>query len=438
MIDFRPFVPALAAEVRVSLTGLLGLSPDEVVSIALERTGDPRAWVAALTLQRAGKQLTVDLFDAKGPRQAWTRSPHFALAYRTTASDPFADPELAAWLNALKKRLTETDRTGAPESDAARAALDDYLPFSALADDSFRLVFGSGAQKTIALWLGFLCNQDCFTCWQSRRWPEPPRDYFRTWLAQGIEAGAKCAILSGGEPTLQPALPELIVQASTAGLHTVLETNAIRLSDDSYRRQLVNAGLKELFVSLHSPDARTSDTLTQTPGSFEKTIAGVRACLSDGLPVSLQCVVERMTAPQLAAHARFVVDAFVTPERAAGRTGVKSVTYSSPTRYLDAARYGSALAPLDELRPQLSAAVRTLRQSGVEAKFVGMSGLPLCALDSPREEAARLGPATEQDRQSKSYAAPCEECAVRRFCPGVPDAYLAQHGERGLLPMRSA
>jgi hypothetical protein len=439
MSEFRPFVPSLAAKVREALTALLGLPPEQVLQLELERTSRSDDWVAALTVVLSGREVVLDLFDARNPRQAWTRSSHFALAYRhVDGADPFAHPATALALNGLKQRLTTIDRAGTREADEARAALADYLPFSALTDDSFRLLFGDGAQRTLALWLGFGCDQNCYTCWQSRSWPEPPRDWFRSWLDQGISAGAKCLILSGGEPTLHPSLPELLARAKAAGLHTVLETNALRLSEPGTAERLRTTGVDELFVSLHAGDARTSDTLTQVEGSFLRTVAGIRAGLGAGLPTSLQCVVERMTAPGLAQQARFVVETFVKPPRAEGRPGVRSVTYSFPTQYLDAARFRGALVPFDELRPSLSEAIRVLRENGVEARFVGMSGLPLCASDAPRNEAARLGPATAQDRQSKGYAAPCDRCLVRTYCPGVPDAYRAIHGERGLLPVTSA
>ena len=50
----------------------------------------------------------------------------------------------------------------------------------------------------------------------------------------------------------------------------------MRLADEAYCRTLVDAGVDEYFVSVTAGDAATHDAITDVPGSFEKTLRGLR------------------------------------------------------------------------------------------------------------------------------------------------------------------
>lgn len=435
-VPLSPFVGALATAVREALVALLALDSSQAGAFSLDARLSPTAgWTAALTVTLPSGDLVVDVADAATPREAWFRTAHFAWAYRSTsAGDPFAHPFAAQWLKDLCERVSRLDRAPlAPP--AVRAMLDAvarYLPFARVRDESYRLLMPNPEGPAGILWLGFQCDQDCVVCWQDRAGPSPPPEYFSRWLDEMLAASARSVILSGGEPTLHPTLLDLAGRAHAAGAHTVIETNGLRLTDDGFRRALLAAGVGELSVSLHAADATTSEAITRAPGTHARTVAGVEACLRDGLPVGIHCVVERANAPGLAAHASFVVERFARPPR-----GLRRVSYSLPTRYADQERYRRGLAPLGAVRPGLTAALRTLRGAGVEARFLGMGGFPLCAVEDPRAECP-AEPLSAGERGDRVYGRPCEGCAVRPWCGGVPAAYLEACGEGDLRPVRGA
>ena len=431
-----PFVGALATAVREALVALLALDPSQAGPCTLEaRTAPSPGWLASLVISLPSGDLALDVADAGTARDAWFRTAHLAWAYRSTdGRDPFAQPAAARWLHDLRDRASRLDRTALAPS-AVRAVLDAaarYLPFARLSDESFRLLMDGPEGPTGILWLGFGCDQDCVVCWQDRAAPSPPSALFSDWLDQMLAAGARSVIFSGGEPTLDPRLPEFVRRARAAGAYTVVETNALGLSEGPLRRALLDAGVGELSVSLHAADAAVSDAITRAPGTHARTVAGIEACLRDGLPVGIHCVVERANAASLAAHAAFVVERFVRPLR-----GLRRVSYSLPTRYADQERYRRGLAPIDQVRPGLTAALRTLRGAGVEARFLGMGGFPLCAVEDPRAERP-VEALSEGERGDRIYARPCEGCAVRPWCGGVPAAYLEACGDGGLRPVRGA
>ena len=379
--------------------------------------------VAQLTVELPDGEVTLEAFDTALRRDAWFRTAHLAWSYHAAAGrDPFARPGASAWLRALRERVSERDRhpIASPTVRALREALARHAPFAATRDEDYRLLMPGGRA---ALWLGFGCNQRCDICWQDRDAPEPPPEVFARWLDELVDAGARSLILSGGEPTLRDDLPSLVRRAKARDVHVVLETNATRLTDDALRRALRDAGLDAVSASLHAHDAATSDAITGAPGGHAQTLAGVEACLRDAIPTGIHCVVEARNAHALTEHAALIARRF---------PGVRRVSYSVPTRYLDEARYRRSFAPLDTVRPQLTAATRLLRAANIETRVLGMSGFPLCATDEPVPERE----VSAGEREGHTYASACDACALRPRCVGVVPMYLDAWGERGLTPRR--
>jgi radical SAM protein with 4Fe4S-binding SPASM domain len=90
---------------------------------------------------------------------------------------------------------------------------------------------------------------------------------------------------TGGECTLRPELPEFIAHARRRGMRVNMITNGITCSSRAYVDTLVDAGLTSAQVSLEGPDEAIHDALTQRPGSFSKTLRGIRNLRDAGLHV---------------------------------------------------------------------------------------------------------------------------------------------------------
>jgi len=83
-------------------------------------------------------------------------------------------------------------------------------------------------------------------------------------------------ILTGAEITLRRDLPELARLARGNGFdHVRIQTHGMRLADEAYCRELIDAGVDEFFVSVTASDAQSHDEITTVSGSFEKTIRGL-------------------------------------------------------------------------------------------------------------------------------------------------------------------
>jgi MoaA/NifB/PqqE/SkfB family radical SAM enzyme len=75
-------------------------------------------------------------------------------------------------------------------------------------------------------------------------------------------------ILTGGEPSLSPIIPDITRYAIERGLHVRMITNGSKIADPAVARRFVDAGLHHYHVSIHSCREDVEDFLTGVKGSF--------------------------------------------------------------------------------------------------------------------------------------------------------------------------
>jgi MoaA/NifB/PqqE/SkfB family radical SAM enzyme len=113
------------------------------------------------------------------------------------------------------------------------------------------------------------CNAGCRFCSFPRVAPQDWVMADPARLFRGLEVlkdqGVGYLCLTGGEPLLYPALLPALGRARDLGIHTLLCTNGWRLTP-AYIRELKNAGLKTLIVSIDGPTAAVHDGHRGLPG----------------------------------------------------------------------------------------------------------------------------------------------------------------------------
>lgn len=168
---------------------------------------------------------------------------------------------------------------------------------------------------------------------------------------------------TGGEPTLRDDLVELTRYASSIGMRVNLITNGIMLNAELVA-SLRDAGLRSAQVSLEGPTAEVHDALTQIPGSFERTIEGIRLIKAAGLHVHTNTTVNRLNAPYLEQIVKLVAKLgldrlsmnMVIPCGSATEAGV-TITYTQTAELIETAK-------------------QTARAEGV--RFLWYSPMPYC------------------------------------------------------------
>jgi len=143
------------------------------------------------------------------------------------------------------------------------------------------------------------CNHFCGFC------SNPTTPYVHTFETMKVlvddlvKRGYFGVILTGGEPTLHPELPRIASYASSQGLHVRMITNGWRLSDPAFARDVAEAGVELVHVSVYSVRAEIEAKLRGTEGTLEKAFAAVRNAHEHGIAVNINCVINKLNADHL-------------------------------------------------------------------------------------------------------------------------------------------
>jgi cyclic pyranopterin phosphate synthase len=159
--------------------------------------------------------------------------------------------------------------------------------------------------------VGYGCNNACVFCAQGQLRSSTTPAAAETALLSDVSPGDVVAFV-GGEPTLSPALLQLVSRARALGAtEVIVQTNGRRLAYADYARALLNAGVTAVDVSLHGSTSVMHEAHTRAPGSFGQTVTGLGVAVSVGLRTGVSTVVTRSNVRHLAdivrvAHARSV------------------------------------------------------------------------------------------------------------------------------------
>ncbi len=148
------------------------------------------------------------------------------------------------------------------------------------------------------------CNLRCIHCRATATELSSPTDLPTERALEIIRQIASFAnpilVLSGGEPLYRADIFQLARYAADHGLRVALATNGT-LVTKSVARQIVDAGVRRVSMSLDGADANTHDSFRGIPGAFEATLTGFRNLADLGMSLQINMTVARHNAHQLPA-----------------------------------------------------------------------------------------------------------------------------------------
>lgn len=222
--------------------------------------------------------------------------------------------------------------------------LDAVMPFSARPTAPYRM----------DLAITYRCNNDCAHCYnaRARNFPELTTEQWFGVLDQLWELGVPHIVFTGGEATLRNDLPALIRHAEANGQITGLNTNARRLMDMDYVKELVDAGLDHVQITVESCVPDIHDEMMRAKGAFRQTIAGVNNVLRSPLYVMTNTTMLRTNVHTIPATLDFLADLGVPT------VGLNALIYSG-----SGLTVGTGLRE-SELQPILNIATQKTGQRG--------------------------------------------------------------------------
>jgi radical SAM protein with 4Fe4S-binding SPASM domain len=153
-----------------------------------------------------------------------------------------------------------------------------------------RLEAESGKPLAAMLELSDRCNEVCVHCYQVQgKKGELSTGEWRQILDQLAEAGVLMLTLSGGEVTLRKDFLEILAHARKRGFAVRLFTNGLTMTRE-LAAQVAAQNVVDVEISLYSPRADVHDFVTGVPGSFDKTVQGIRYLRELGVAVTIKAV----------------------------------------------------------------------------------------------------------------------------------------------------
>lgn len=154
----------------------------------------------------------------------------------------------------------------------------------------------------------YQCNNDCPHCYNEA----DRHSHGHMRLEDGkriidrlVEVGVPHLIFTGGEATLHPDLPELIAHANAAGPICGLNSNGRRMSHAAYVRELADAGLNHVQVTLGSHVPELHDAMMNAR-SFDQTVRGLQNAIESDLHAITNTTLMRMNADSIVGTVEFL------------------------------------------------------------------------------------------------------------------------------------
>jgi len=144
----------------------------------------------------------------------------------------------------------------------------------------------------------YKCNNKCAFCYARCKPDNSAKELSTDDIKRIIDVfvtRAKIPFFSftGGEPLIREDIDQLIWYATNRKIQVNLITNGT-LATKKRVAELAASGLKTVQISIEGPDESIHDALTQTDGSFVKTLEGIANFRKKGISVQTNTTVNRL------------------------------------------------------------------------------------------------------------------------------------------------
>ena len=286
--------------------------------------------------------------------------------------------------------------------------------------------------------LGYDCNLWCDYCTittEMRRSALPPAAVVQA-LRQGRVDGYNDVSFTGGEPTIRPDLIGLVRTASRLGYRSIkVQSNGLVYSQPRNVDKLVEAGVTDFHVSIHSHDPETYDKIVNVEGAHEHMRNGLAALVQRGLKPTADLILKSDTYRQVADAIQWLHDLGVRK----AHLWFVSLTDNNRDNL-------HSMPRMTEVVPYLHKAIDLASTLGVEVRSLHV---PRCLLGDRIDRAWDPGAgqvrvvtpeATFDLRDAKLtprvHVPACEGCEHRDKCPGVRPDYLEVFGDAEIAGAR--
>lgn len=300
------------------------------------------------------------------------------------------------------------------------------------------------------------CNENCVFCVVKGanlgKFGSMNSEEAKRIIKEFIENGGVDIGFTGGEPTLNEDLPEIIQYAEQFGtLHSIsIVTNGTGLANKKYLERLIDSDKENIMtfsISLHSHREDISELLTGTKGTYKKTIAGIENVIKKERCISIYQVITSKNYKDLFLFVKYLNKNY--PQ-------IRFVTFAYPFPQGNAVLNEWIYPKISSLKPYLIKALKFLEKENYVVNIASCGQFPLCALPGFEEKILDTLFWSEENisgvvggksfhefemmseewvDQYKNRNIECKKCLLNKYCQGFWKIYIDLFGFDGLHPI---
>ncbi|MBW1923793.1 MAG: radical SAM protein [Deltaproteobacteria bacterium] len=221
--------------------------------------------------------------------------------------------------------------------------------------------------------VGHICDIDCLFCYhrfeerKGRRFL--PKEEIMARLRRDREKfDIRITDFTGGEPTLHPAMEEIVRFGASVGNRICLITHG-QWRDEERILGIIEAGVYEFLISLHGVE-EDHDRVT-SPGAFEKVMRNIELLERHHVPWRVNCVAHALNMERLGRYASMISSLAYPPYNA------NFIVFSPLAGWRERGEIDFQ-AQHSQLAPHLAEALEVFNKSGI---WANVRYYPLCLLE---------------------------------------------------------
>jgi len=303
---------------------------------------------------------------------------------------------------------------------------------------------GTGKVESLVI---FRCNCKCIMCSTGLQIDRSqastdyhairPFEDVKKDIEKAKEMNARGFAFSGGEPTLRRDLAELVSYAKSLGIsHIEVQSNGRMYSYKQFCQKMVDSGVNNFVISLHSCREKVHDQIMGVKGTFKQAVEGIKNLNSLGFGVKINVVLLKLNYEHLEEHVKFLLDNFKVEEIRFTMAMIEGGVLNNPE---------GIIAKISEVAPHVNKALDIAK--GKTGCYV--YNLVPCLLpgneqyinDLGQLDTLLVGPEFETSldesrRGKKVKSEKCVKCKYNDKCYGIWRSYAAIFGLEELRPVK--
>jgi len=289
-------------------------------------------------------------------------------------------------------------------------------------------------RKTIIV-VGYQCNNNCLFCSIG----DADRKYNRSYIdivddiEKGYQKGCRAVEFIGGEVTMRDDIVDIVKKSKSIGYQEIsFETNGRMFSFNNFTDAIIKAGLNRVLFFIHGHNNIIHDKLTQSHGSFDQAIEGIKKVNKyPEVIVNTNFVINKLNFKNIKDYLKFISQFNIF---------LSFISFLNPI--------GSALKN-PEIIPKMSEVVPCLTEA-LENNYsfrIKIQNIPACLMIKYNEilvkaedkknsymdsETRKEVSLTKEIKSLKIKPKICSQCVLNRECDGIWKGYHDIHGHKEL------